>query len=341
MKIFLSNKNKYLIVFFIVFAFQESFSLKEKDLFNAKDKLIEWRKLKSKSKYIISADNKKIFYRLYPGVNDKKNNNLLFVLPGMTEPEIKYTELIYDIKLKFFGTIVVVDHRGQGQSDRDIDDLQKTFIYNFNSYISDLKKIINIEKKLYSNLFIIGHSMGAHIAYKYLIENSDLISKAVLVSPMFEINLGMPWFVLDAYKFFLRPELSDYLPGRGPFKNNISEKDKLESSVTSSLSRINLERFYLKNDAKIQKGGVTLGWLLEAKKSNEELRSNKKIINSSLVILQASEDRMVKNEVQNKICKAQPNCQIRQIKGAKHEILMEKDFYRDKAINEIYDFFNI
>ncbi len=348
-KIFFFRKN-FIFAFIVnLFFVPNILALDESILFNKKQNLLKWRSLNSHQRNIISVDGKKIFYRIFFGTNIKKTSDkgqgksdaLLFVLPGMTEPEIKYTEFIYDLRLKFSGTIIAVDHRGQGQSDRDIEDLQKTFVFNFNSYISDFEKIVNIEKKLYKDLYLVGHSMGAHIAFKYMLKYPKRFSKAILVSPMFEMEIGMPWVLIDIYKFIMRPELSDYLPGRGSFKKTLSDDKKKQSVVTSSISRINLERFYLMSDPKIQKGGPTLGWLLEAKKSNLDLRASLKTIETPIIILQAENDKMVKSEAQNIVCKKQINCRLINVKQSKHEILMEQDAIRNQALSEIYNFMNL
>ena len=64
-----------------------------------------------------------------------------------------------------------------------------------------------------------------------------------------------------------------------------------------------------------------------------------KKIKIPLLLLQAENDKIVNKKPQNEFCKnASPLCQEFQIDGAYHELFVEKDSMRAKALTALLDF---
>jgi lysophospholipase len=86
-------------------------------------------------------------------------------------------------------------------------------------------------------------------------------------------------------------------------------------------------------------GGPSVNWVSEAVKATKKLKKIGSELELPLLIFQASADEIVKVKRQNKLCEKAKNCRLEVFKGAHHEILMEVDAHRTRAMNEIVEFF--
>ena len=94
----------------------------------------------------------------------------LVILPGRAEPAAKYAEIIYDLDQADLN-IFILDHQGQGESDRLISDRQKGFVRDFDDYVRDLDlfmQTIVLPTAEGSELLLLAHSMGGAIGVRYL-----------------------------------------------------------------------------------------------------------------------------------------------------------------------------
>ncbi len=125
----------------------------------------------------------------------------LFISPGFRETALKYTELAYDLLQKGYGPIYAIDHRGQGQSSRLIDDesdfeRHKGYVENFDFYANDFARFVEHAVQAdggslldSEKLYLYGHSMGGLIATRYLQDHPNPFEKSILTSPMLKIAL--------------------------------------------------------------------------------------------------------------------------------------------------------
>lgn len=137
------------------------------------------------------GEERRIYYELYPQLPNK--GTVLFC-HGFTETSEKLHELIfYFIEAGF--QAAVIDARGHGKSFREGKDPSIIHIDHFDDYAKDLHKFLvrvaSKEMKIKKDrLYLFGHSMGGCIAARFCQLYPDLISRAVLSSPMIGINFG-------------------------------------------------------------------------------------------------------------------------------------------------------
>ncbi len=266
-----------------------------------------------------------------------KNTQRLVILPGRTEPAIKYAELIYDLRQSGLD-IFILDHQGQGESDRLLKDTQKGHVLNFKHYVRDFEQFMN-EVVLPSSKHptsLVAHSMGGAIAVKYMAKNPGALKKAVLVAPMMEINTK-PYSEIVAliYAKFLMSigKGNSYAPGQGPY---ISEDQVFEQNIlTHSRSRFEAGKYLFDSSPDIVVSGPTARWIYESLKATKSM--GKIILKTPVLLLQAGEDEVVKPRRQNIFCK-ESFCKLIKFPTARHEILMENDEIRDESLREIQSF---
>ncbi|MBY0554954.1 alpha/beta fold hydrolase [bacterium] len=259
--------------------------------------------------------------------------------PGQSESSLKYAELLYDLRDLNYD-VYIIDHRGQGESGRLLPDPIKSHVDKFSHYVDDLSYLINeiVKPQGYRRSFLMAHSMGGAIASGYLARHPKTMTAAILSSPMIEINTG---YINNWGAGFFAGALgkvglsTEYAPTQKPYDPQSSFKD---NTVTSSPERYQIRKDLYNQHTELRIGGTTVNWLKESIEYTTKLRETKDVYQIPTVILQAGRDQFVWLRGQNKICGKSPaKCRIINVgfEKSQHEILMEVDEIRDKALSAI------
>jgi lysophospholipase len=263
----------------------------------------------------------------------------IVIIPGRTEPTRKYAEVVWDLrdeKADFF----LMDHRGQGYSQRMLTDPHKGYVEKFEHYIDDFDKFLQqqVLNQGYEKIYLIAHSMGGAIGLYHHILKGRTFDKIVAVAPMLEVETGSfsHTFTLNYMRFLTVMGLGEnYVHGadRGsvdfPFENN---------EVTHSEARFQMARDLERDNLFLVMGGATNHWVVEALVAGRKIsRKKKKLRDVPILMLQAGQDTFVRSRRQNKVCKLK-NCRKVRFEDAKHEIIMESDDIRNDAMKEIIEF---
>jgi lysophospholipase len=281
----------------------------------------------------------KYFFHKRPG-----NKKSLVIVPGRTEPAIKYAELIYDLRDSGLN-IYIMDHQGQGASDRILSDSQKGHVVLFENYVDDLaqfnKEVVDVHES--GPRYILAHSMGGAIAAQYMSKYQKTFTKAVLTSPMFSIDSKpFPETIARLYSSLLvkTKKGENYAPGNGLYygpyvaKNNTFEKNML----THSVARFGFFKELFETQPSLIVNGPTSRWAYEALKATRNIDGLN--LETPVLLFQAGSDLIVKPSRQNSFCR-KGNCELIKYPAAAHEIFMENDGIRDEAIKETKLFFGI
>ncbi len=275
-----------------------------------------------------------------------QHQRVILIVPGRIESYIKYPELAYDLFHCGYD-VVIIDHRGQGRSDRLLADSHRGHVAEFNDYVDDLETLYHneIASKPYQQRYVLGHSMGGAIAALFLVRQPQAFQAAVLCAPMLGIVLPLPPFLAHRILDWTEkhPALRDgYALGTGRWRAHPFGLNRLTHS--RERYRRNL-RFYADEPA-IRVGGPTYHWVREGVQAGRDIISQVAKITTPLLLLQASDDDVVDNRSQNLFCQAMAAaghpCEGDTpcvIQGARHEILFESDAMRARALNTILDFF--
>lgn len=299
--------------------------------------------------YVLSHSEKAEFKGIggkkisYYSMKTADPKGVIVISPGQSEAGLKYAELLYDMK-DWGYDIFIIDHRGQGFSERLLGDPVKSHVESFYDYVADFSYLVNsiVQPENYKKSILLCHSMGGAIGSGYLVQYPKVFTKAILSAPMIEINTKwgqvVPGLVADIFNFFNQDEQyalsqSAYDP-KSTFEKN---------TITSSEARFAVKNI-LYNDLypETQVGGTTNKWLEEALEFTATLRRTKNIFQIPTLMFQAGQDKWVLPGGQNTIClvNSLENCKMIHFSTSQHEILMEKDAIRDIAISKIKEFIN-
>jgi lysophospholipase len=270
----------------------------------------------------------------------------IVISSGRTESFIKYKELIYDLYLQGY-SVFIADHRGQGFSDRVLADEKKRqmgHVRDFNDYVSDLKQFYAdfVRPTGHKKHLLLGHSMGGCIASLYLETHNQDFDAAVLCSPMDELALGffpdLSRAIIDFDELIGREE--EYAPNQHGYdeEETFSDKCLTHSQVRWSLIR----REYTDNPA-AKLGGPSVLWVKLAQGAAKAARQNAANIKVRVLLMQAGDDTIVQPagqfEFRDRLNQTHPGfCRLERIKGARHEIFVESDLYRQPASELTLDF---
>ncbi len=278
----------------------------------------------------------------------------LIICTGRSESYLKYEELISELFQQGFD-IFILDHRGQGLSERMLNNPHKGYVKNFDDYAADLNTFVNTIVEPYSltkqqSIYLLAHSMGSTIALRYFQLYQHPIKAAVLSSPMITFSRkGLPLFLVESIINITQAinnrcsKTPWYFIGQGDYKAIPFANNPLSHSPNRYQAFINL----YENTPEIQLGGVTIKWLQEALKVYKKLFKEVDKLNIPIQVLQAGADRVIDNEAQNQFCQrlhqhypaSCPNGRPIVIDGAKHELFIEADCYRQPAITTALNWF--
>jgi len=282
------------------------------------------------SVFIPMKDNKKL--RLIYWINlidDKKKRGTILLQQGHNEFIEKYYETIQELLNRGFN-VICFDWRGQGLSEKMIDDKHKQYIEDFSIHDSDLEFIINeiIMKNFTQPLIGIGHSMGGHI----LLSSKSLIRKKfkalILSAPMLGFSYEKMLFALSNIASIFSNKES-YFPGSKP---NMGDETAFENNeLTSDPKRYARTQKLVRKLPNIRLWGVTNSWVSAVKNNLRKIRQESwlKSIQTKILIINPLEDRVVNSKKTIQIADKLPTCKIININGVQHEILMEKDELRE------------
>ena len=280
----------------------------------------------------------------YAALRQAKVDRAILIVNGRVESYLKYQELAWDLWRQGY-SLYLIDHRGQGMSDRMLDDPQKGYVDQFDDYVVDLKQfhdqIIMADQP--TKLFLLAHSMGGAISARYLERWPDDIKAAVLSSPMLGINLGgLPKWLAKGLASTIGT-VGGWLgePPYGPGQGAYQDHGFADNGLTHSQSRYQAFRQIYEQHPQIKLGGATAHWIYQGITGADAAIADAGAIKTPLLVLQAGNDSVVDNAAQDRFCtiaKCEGGKPLR-IEGAWHELFIESDDKRQPALTAMVDFF--
>lgn len=290
------------------------------------------------------ADNIVIRYGVWP-VRGSGCRGRIIVLQGRGEFLEKYDETIGKLNDRGFD-VYSFDWRGQGLSTRLLPNRLKGYINDYQDYIQDLVcfahhmgLVASTERPLY----ILAHSMGGHIALRYLHDYPGTVTRAVLVAPMIDIlTFSIPkWIIRCLARICITTGYANaYVPGSG---GDYSPHRRFENNrLTSDKKRFTAEKTVIDRNPELAVYGVTFAWLQASLNSIDHIRQNgfAERIQTPVLIAGGGDDRIVSVEAQKMLCRGARHLRFVEIPGARHEILRESDSIQQMLWDEFDRFIN-
>jgi lysophospholipase len=259
---------------------------------------------------------------------------VVVLLGGRSEFIEKYRETV-DQLLSRKLDVVTFDWRGQGLSDRLLPNRFKGHVEAYEDYLRDLSCFMDgyVLKKEGRPVWILAHSMGAHIALRYLHDRPGRVKKAVLTSPLIDIagsvilkqllRVMVKIAVRSGFKKYYATRANDFDPSRKRFAGNRLTRDQRRFQQTIQM---------IVDTPHVGIGGVTFGWLDATFDSIQYIMADGYFerITTPVKIISAGRDEIVSLRAQEKACQRLPNCELVVIPNCYHELLIEKDDVLEK-----------
>ena len=291
---------------------------------------------------LLSFDQTRICYSSFRHPTPRAE---IVLSPGRIEAGKKYQEFCFDLYQAGF-TVHLIDHRGQGLSDRHKTDRHLGDVADFQHYVQDFALWLSqhIVPAQQAPLLGLAHSMGSAILCRYLQQHPDHgFCGAIYCSPMFGIQTWPLPTAMAKLVVGLLAKLQNiyghterYFPGQKPYKDKNFERNQL----THSLVRYQQFRHLYLIQPELQLGGVSVRWLQQSLQAIDALQRAEALTLPQLIV-QASEDRVVDNKMQHQYWQkhlGQP-CELVKIEGALHEIIFESDPLRNQLLAALNRFF--
>jgi lysophospholipase len=281
--------------------------------------------------FFITYDDLSIRYAIRSCGHGKKAGSII-LLSGRREFIEKYTETITELNRRNFD-VYAMDWRGQGLSARQLPNRHKGYVRSYEDYLEDLNRFVNqvVRTRAVAPYMILAHSMGGHIALRFLHDYPNSVEKAILTAPMIDIVSSS--FQGRLIRAFVRLAVwagmdKAYVPGSGDY--GAADRNFDGNRLTSDPQRFKDEQKAIAASPDLALGGVTCGWLKASLESIEILKGAgyPEAIRTPVLIVGAGSDRIVSVKAQKQICDRLPSGYIRVIPQARHEVLKETDQIR-------------
>ena len=275
----------------------------------------------------------------------KSHCGTMLLLSGRGEYLEKYKETVADLNQRGYD-VYAFDWRGQGLSSRMLSNRHKGYVQSYDDYLADLDYFVQrvVAPRAKAPLYLLAHSMGAHIGLRYLHDHYTLFQGAVLTAPLIDIAMSpklktaLRIYVCAAIKLGLAkryvPGANDGNPHRQAFESN-----KLTSD------RMRFERMIHQLNAKpdLVLGGVTHQWLQATFCSIDHMCAKGFIesIKLPVLIVAAGNDSVVSLNAQQTLSKRLPQSRLVILEKAKHEIFVEADEFRNQFWQAFDEFIQI
>ena len=279
----------------------------------------------------------------YTAADVSPGRGTVLLLNGRTEYMEKYQEVFAALRQRGYA-VYSCDWRGQGLSGRMLSDSQKGYVRRFDDYLEDLDQLMGIvrDQRPPSPFIIIGHSMGGHLALRFIERQPGLFERGVVTAPM--IDIQVPFFLPRRLLRWLvhlavdHGKEGDYILGTGGFGDRDRRYDG--NPLTSDRARFQRNVDMIQQDPRLALGGVTYGWLAAALASIKWVTSPAFVqsLELPLLMVTASEERIVSRDAQERFYRQAPDCRLVSIEGARHELLVETD-ERQAQFWEVFDRF--
>ena len=272
----------------------------------------------------------------------------VLVVQGRSEFIEKYAEVVGMLLARGFA-VIAFDWRGQGGSQRLTDNPRKGHVRRFSDYRLDLAAIIEqVLPRMPGPCHVLGHSMGAAILLEAAHDLAPRgtcgafpFERMVLTAPMIEIigaEHNKLWPRLTALAFQMAGMGRSFVPGGGetatitrPFAGNPLSSDPVRyarsAAVASACPHLAI-------------GDPTVDWVAGALGLMRRLAQPRLplgIVVPTLVIA-AGSDSIVSSAAIERFCARIKAGRAIVLPGARHEILIERDVYRE-AFWQAFDAF--
>ncbi len=271
----------------------------------------------------------------------REGRGTVLLMQGRTEYLEKYARVADDLNRAGLD-VLSIDWRGQGLSDRLIDDGRASHIPDFADYQCDVVEMVVAAQALHlpRHWFLLAHSMGAAIGLAALIDGLP-VERVAFSAPMWNINLSPAKAGFARAVTTLARRLGQgrrYVPASGGTESFILASSFNQNLLTTDGATWG--RMVAETCAwpEMMLGGVTHDWLHAALRECDRLAALPSPDLPALILL-GSREAVVSPAAIHKRVNAWPSATLMALDGARHEPLMERQALRQRALQGVIDHF--
>lgn len=281
-----------------------------------------------------AADGCGLRYALTPA-KGRPLQGTVALLPGRNECIEKYFETIRDLSRRGFA-VATMDWRGQGGSDRLLRDPRRGYVRSFADYADDLYRFFSdvVLPDCRPPYYILAHSTGGLAALVAAPLLGGRVRRMVLSAPLLELS-GFPFAMptLRRLTGLLRTAGlgAIYATGGPPPREAAGfEGNKLTSDPVRYARNVALYKAH----PQLGMGGPTVTWVWAFLKAADEVGDPAFIarIRIPTLLVTAGADQVVSSKAIENYARHMRAGSLLTIDGAKHEILQERDVYREQLL---------
>ncbi len=255
------------------------------------------------------------------------------IFQGRAEFIEKYYETVLDLRARGFA-VAALDWRGQGLSDRLLDDPLKGHISNFSQYDTDLQTFMQnvVLPDCPPPFFAIGHSMGGAILLRAARQGYRWFDRIVLSAPMIALrgtrSQSVARVVVGAARVFGMG--SSYIPGgdRVP----VNARPFVGNMLTSDPVRYARNAAVLEAEPALGVAAPTIAWADSAFKVMKDFSEHSfgSQIRQPILLIGPGRDAVVSTQAIETFAMRMRAGSHLIVAGSEHEMLMEHDRYRSQ-----------
>ena len=276
--------------------------------------------------FAFTNDKKKIRYALWPD-GDK---GLIIFLNGRNEYIEKYNDT-YARFQRLGYAVVTLDWRSQGLSQRPSCNTNLVHVETFQEYQLDLSAVLSedLVKKVNGKRILIGHSTGACVGLRTVLDNKFNILGAMFLSPLWGFGSGFGnrstiiflGFIIKILKVIGLGKVSSGPQKKKPY---VTTKTARNNSLTSNGKQLARLQEIALRDPRLSIGPPSFSWVAAAMDEIKKLQTKKQISIPSMVLIGA-EDIIVSQEAAKDQLIEDPKSIFKIYEDARHELLIEKE----------------
>ncbi len=291
--------------------------------------------------WIQSVDGKRLRVGHYPAAPDTEAKGTVLLFPGRTEYIEKYGRTAADLAAGGYQT-VTIDWRGQGLSDRLLDDARTGHVDVFDDYQRDVEAMVAWARSenLPEPWHLIGHSMGGCIGLRSLMNGLPVVA-AAFTGPMWGIRIS-PVMRPAAWALSwggARVGMGHQIaPGTKPESYIVSEGFD-DNMLTRDREMFDYMRAQVLAEPKLQLGGPSLRWLNEALKECRVLSRMPSPDYPCLTFVGTNERIVDVPRIEARMA-AWPGGRLEKVPGGEHEVLMDGASVRARVMRQILAHFD-
>ncbi|MDX2103725.1 MAG: alpha/beta hydrolase [Alphaproteobacteria bacterium] len=262
----------------------------------------------------------------------------VLVLPGFSEFAEKYWEIarwLISLQLEPW----TLDWRGQGGSTRSPFNPEALQITGFERHIADLRHVLAETVPSTLPRGLLAHSMGGHLALRFVCEHPGVVARAVLSAPMLGVPTGA--FPLPVARGIAEAHVlaglgARFVWGFGPWRDRPARREA--TSRDETLRRVHTEWFAANPVLRI--GGPAWSWLASALASCAVLARPAMLRQAQVPLLigSAGDERFVSPAAITHACAYLGTAQHRHYPEARHELFLELPAVREAWRQEVAGF---